>query len=461
MTVCLNCGKETDGYLCDQCRGQVDLEELCGRIMAYRPGIGENAIWDGIAAGMEKPYAFRDVVLTIAEDLPSPRKEYWAAICYAGNGANVRKDSREWLYETYERIKTQEGLNREEVNRIKGMVLGALFMDYRYEDAEVLAGELLEEKELPTQGYYNLADFYSKTRRYDEADDAINGAKEVYGEELIDTVFKSIAEKNRKYREAEATGKKEYMPAPRENREEARKAYVDFLASIGIDAEMPDPSTPRRNIPQAIPKDQYPNPKEIRDANFDSFVAYDLETTGLSPNTDSIIEIGAIKVVNGEIVESGEFVFQEFVKPFKKSIREEVTELTGITKEDVRDARQMWEVFPDFMKFVGDNILVGYHSIKFDSRFLVRAGRYSSIVMENPQFDVVRYAISLREAVGLPEGRLSLKTVSEKLGIENPEAHRALADAITTAKVFLKLKELEPGHKKEDVDDILSDIDSW
>lgn len=222
------------------------------------------------------------------------------------------------------------------------------------------------------------------------------------------------------------------MPNPKENKDEARKAYIDYLASIGIEAEISVAATPKSSIPKAIPRDQYPAPKEIRDADFDTFVAYDLETTGLSPKTDAIIEIGAVKVCNGQVVESREFVFQEFVRPYKKGVREEITQLTGITKNDVKEARQMWEVFPDFMEFAGDCVLVGYNNVKFDSRFLVRAGRYSNVIMQNPQFDVMKYADGFRNKLGITDEKLSLEILSKKLGIENPESHRALADAITT-----------------------------
>ncbi len=461
MAVCLNCGKETDYCLCDECRSTVNIEDLCRRIVDYRPSNCENPLWNQIASEMAYMSDFRNAAFALADELPPPRREYWKILAFCGENANVQKYNRPWLYETYERIKDLDGLTRLELNRIKGMVLGALFMDYRYEDADLLAGELLEEDELPAQAYYNLADFYSKTRRYDEADDAMDAAARLYGAEHTDHLFGKIAESNRKYREKEAQGKQQYMPNPKENKDEVRKAYIDYLDSIGIEAEITVSSTSRSSIPKAIPRDQYPEPKEIRDVNFDSFVAYDLETTGFSPKTDAIIEIGAVKVCGGKVIESHEFVFQEFVRPYKKSVREEITQLTGITKDDVKDARQMWEVFPDFMKFVGDNVLVGYNNVKFDSRFLVRAGRYSNIIMQNPQFDVMKYADGFRTKLGFANENLSLETLSKKLGIENPEAHRALADAITTARVYLRLKEIDVSENMVVVDDILSDLDNW
>jgi len=461
MTICLKCGKENDGCLCNTCRSMVNIEDLCRQIIEYRPGNGENQLWDQKASELNNPGNFRNVVFALAEEFPSPRKEYWQIMSFAGTGANVQKNIRPWLYETNGKMAAMSGLTPFEKNRIKGMVLGALFMDYRYEEADLVAGELLESGNLPTQAYYNLIDFYSKTRRYDEADDAVAAATELYGKETTTTLFRDLVNQNQKYREAEVNGKKEYMPNPKENKEEARKSYVDFLDSIGIEAEIPVAALSKRKIPQAIPRDQYPLPEEIRDPHFDSFVAYDLETTGFSPKTDAIIEIGAVKVSGGRIIESKEFLFQEFVRPYKKGIREEVTQLTGITKEDVKNARQMWEVFPDFMEFAGDNVLVGFNNVKFDSQFLVRAGRYSRIEMGNPQFDVMKYADGFRDRLELPDSGVSLERLSEELGIENPRAHRALADALTTARVFLKLREMDTDERKIEVDDLLADIDDW
>ena len=461
MAVCLNCGKAANYCLCEDCRKTVDTESLCRTIIEYTPGCGENRIWDQIASEMSNKNNFKNIVFSLAEDLPSPEKEYWKILSFAGENASIPKDNRIWLYKTYEIVKKTDGLDRTKMNRIKGLILGALFMDYRYEESALLIRELEKEEDLPIQVYFNLADFYSKTRRYDKSGSVIKMAENLYGKERASTVFRTIIDNNRKYRYKRIKGGQEYLPNPKENRDEARKAYMDYLISIGIDAESSDSSKTRSAAPRAIPKDSYPEPKEIRDADFDTFVAYDLETTGLSPSIDAIIEIGAIKVCGGKIVEKQEFVFQEFVHPYKKSLREEVIQKTGITKDDVKDAREMWEVFPDFVRFVGDNVLVGFNNVKFDSRFLARAGRYSNLIMKNPQFDVMIYANQFREELGISDKRVSLVDLAERLGIENPMAHRALADAITTAKVYLKLREMDKQEKVIDIDDLLSDLDNW
>ena len=96
----------------------------------------------------------------------------------------------------------------------------------------------------------------------------------------------------------------------------------------------------------------------------DSFVCIDLETTGLNPKRDKIIEIGAVKVERGQIVD----LFETFVNPHRK-LEERIVQLTGITDEDLSGAPDMAQVLPQVLAFIGEDILLG-HSILFDYSFL-------------------------------------------------------------------------------------------
>lgn len=470
MAVCLNCGKETEGCLCEECKQTIDIEGLCSKIREYIPAMlnnpNKNPIWEQIASQMEQPNNFKNLTFALADYLPSPRKEYQQILCMAGNRVRMPRVSKLWFYEVYEQMIEADGLEKEEEFRLKGLMLEALYQDYRYAEADELASELSECSPLPWQTTYVIAQFFSQTRRYDEADDAIS-----YGNEWNDgnidilTQLSELSDQNKKRRMAADIGKKEYLPNPKENRAEAIKKYTEFMKSIGIDVDVPSTSflsggkTSRYPVP--IPKGEYPDPIEKREADFDSFVAFDFETTGKYPGTNAIIEVGAVKVVNGQVIESEEFVFQEFVKPFKRGLSAEITKLTGITKDDLKNARQMWEVIPDFMKFVGNDILVGYNSIGFDAKFLCRAGRYCNTVYTNKHFDVWRYVREKKDAIHYTGTDFRLATVGEFLDIENPEAHRALADAVTTAKIYLKLKEMNEDTSAAVNTDSVLDLEDW
>lgn len=200
-----------------------------------------------------------------------------------------------------------------------------------------------------------------------------------------------------------------------------------------------------------IPIEEYPKPKEICNAGFKTFVAFDVETTGLDSTRDSMIELAAIKVIDGKIVNSKDFIFQELIHPYKKRIPEYIEGMTGITNDMVHNAREMWDVFTDFYEFSKDYIWVGYNCMSFDSKFLARAGRYSNIKIYNEFFDVMKYAYKFKEKLNYTGNKISLNSIADIFEIENPNAHRSLSDAITTAKVYMKLLEMD--------DEIVENID--
>ena len=460
MAICVKCGKDIDSCLCESCRQETDIEKLCLDIISYRPGTGENELWERICTGMYSPYNFKNIAFALCDDLPTPRKEYLRVLAITGDSSNVPKASRSWFYGIYKSIRDSEGLTEAERNRLHGIAVGAYYMDYEYNTADEVASVLCDSDDIPWQACYNLAEFYTVTRRYDSADEVIEDALLRFaGDPFIVQTMQNRADKNTTQRKKADTGKQEYMPNPKENRDEVRRKYIDFLASIGIEATIPTPTPKAKNV---IPRDQYPSPVETRETDFDSFVAFDLETTGRSSKIDSIIEIAAIKVLGGQVVETAELTFQELVKPLDhKKVSKEITELTGITNEEVYAARPIWEVLPDFMRFAGDAVLLGFNCIVFDSRFMVRAGRYSNLIIENRYFDVMRYADQFKEKLGLDTQKVSLGELARVLGIENPKAHRALSDAITTARIFLKLKSMENGEESISTEDLLSDLEDW
>lgn len=163
-----------------------------------------------------------------------------------------------------------------------------------------------------------------------------------------------------------------------------------------------------------------------------TIVVFDIETTGLDPNTDQIIELGAVKIENGNIVEK----FSTFVKPTKK-IPYEVVKLTGITDEMVEDAPPIDLVIKDFYEFTRGCVLCGHNMIGFDIKFVRREGDILGLVFDNELVDTLNEARVAR----LKISRFNLATVVKALGLTLEGAHRAWNDAYATAQVLLKLNE--------------------
>ncbi|MBP3619726.1 MAG: ribonuclease H-like domain-containing protein [Clostridia bacterium] len=164
-----------------------------------------------------------------------------------------------------------------------------------------------------------------------------------------------------------------------------------------------------------------------------TIVVFDIETTGLDFATDQIIELGAVKIENGNIVEK----FSTFVKP-TKPIPAEVVDLTGITEDMVEDAPSIRNVIKEFYDFTRGCVLCGHNVIGFDIKFIRREGEDYGLEFDNDIIDTMKEAQASRK---LKITRFNLGAVVKALGLVLEGAHRAWNDAYATAQVLLKLNE--------------------
>lgn len=162
----------------------------------------------------------------------------------------------------------------------------------------------------------------------------------------------------------------------------------------------------------------------------DSFVCVDLETTGLDPKRDKIIEIGAVKVERGRITAE----WETFVNPGRK-LPERIVELTGIRDEELAGAKSIREILPELLAFLGENVLLG-HSVFFDFSFLKKAAVNEKLSFERQGIDTLKIA---RKYLKDLESR-SLGALCRHYGIPH-SAHRALGDARATTALYQKLAE--------------------
>ena len=173
----------------------------------------------------------------------------------------------------------------------------------------------------------------------------------------------------------------------------------------------------------------------------DTYIVFDIETTGFSAIRDKIIEIGAVKVVNGEIVDR----FSTFVNP-QRPIPFEITNLTSITDEMVLEADPIENVLPQFLEFVGDGVLVA-HNASFDVGFIEQNCRYQEIEYRFTYVDTVAMARVLLPTLS----KYKLNLVAKTLGISLENHHRAVDDAGATAEIFVKFVEML---KKDHITDL-------
>ena len=161
-----------------------------------------------------------------------------------------------------------------------------------------------------------------------------------------------------------------------------------------------------------------------------SYIAVDLETTGLSPRENEILEIGAVLVENGKMIDK----FSELVRPTAK-IPPKITELTGIDDSMVEGGPPIHEVLERFLIFAGDKPLLG-HNLKFDYSFLKVNGEKIGKKVNPFGIDTLKIAKHV-----LPElSSRSLASLCDYYHVKNKQAHRAYEDAEAAAKIFEKMK---------------------
>lgn len=203
---------------------------------------------------------------------------------------------------------------------------------------------------------------------------------------------------------------------------------MDQMDLIGIDVDVLEDG-----MPQDMP--------ELTVPSFDSFVAFDIETTGTygvanGDTAPEITEVGAVKVVNGVIVDR----FSELANPGRKIIPR-IARLTHITDEMLANKPPVGEVIRQFKDFVGDSVLVGHNIKNCDIPYISKAAKRAGIAFDNGFFDTYRYAKTKKAAMGWEN--VKLEYLSEYFGISQPDAHRAWCDAEANVGVYQKLKELE------------------
>ena len=154
-------------------------------------------------------------------------------------------------------------------------------------------------------------------------------------------------------------------------------------------------------------------------------IAFDLETTGLNPSSDEIIEVGLARFRDGQVVET----YQSLVKP-SKPIPADITHLTSIHQEDVEDAPAIDDILADLRGFFAETAVVA-HNVGFDRAFMRKHG----LLARNAAIDTFELA-----SIVIPSApRYSLGSLATQIGVKLERAHRALDDAVATGQLYWHL----------------------
>ena len=218
-----------------------------------------------------------------------------------------------------------------------------------------------------------------------------------------------------------------------ENQKESKDSQISFDMLAGT--QDINKTKPKGNVILKTGGIKKKKKKKGRNLNkfIDNYVLVDIETTGLSPIYDDIIEIGAIKVENNKVV--GEY--NQLIKT-DRSLPPMITELTGITDEMLATGKMLETVLEEFIGFVGDNVIIG-HNINFDLGFLCnKCKKYLNYNLNNDYIDTLYLARKL-----VPNSyNHKLGTLAKLFNISYEGAHRGLKDVEITYEVYNKLREI-------------------
>ena len=191
----------------------------------------------------------------------------------------------------------------------------------------------------------------------------------------------------------------------------------------------------------------YLNKRNLKDEKYlylfdnpidDEYICFDCETTGLNPQIDDIISIGAVLIKNNTIVSSKKFV--KFVKP-KTKLQAEAIKVHHIRECDLENAEEIDDVIVEFLEFIGNRKLVGYF-LEFDMAMINKYLKPKlGITLPNDAIEVSAIYHDFKiEAI--PQSHIDLRfdTILRELQIPGLGKHDAYNDAIMTAMIFLKLK---------------------
>ena len=203
--------------------------------------------------------------------------------------------------------------------------------------------------------------------------------------------------------------------------------------------ERPPPAPTARSRPVYYDFDLFSQPGQTpeldqRALSELSYTVFDSETTGLSPSEgDEIVSIGAVRIVNGRLLEQE--CFDRLVQP-RRAVRKEAQEVHGISMQMLAGQPTIEEVLPLFHRFAEDTVLIA-HNASFDMRFLQIAQARSGVAFDQPVLDTL--LLSALVHPGHTDAEHRLEQIAARLGVNVIGRHTALGDAIVTGEVFLKL----------------------
>ena len=375
---CLNCGRENEQYVCNECQKEDIWSNVLGAIYFYNEDKCEN---EYIKAYMN---SFKDIdtakgsILELLRSLSKEDQEYYYCkyVKYAKS-------------EDFEQVAVNYLNSHKEWNVRKQLILKLLLGWYGINDlitSEKWYEVIEKTKGLYADMYYMAADYRAKVGDYDLSEKLLKKVLEMCNDSTCNEVFdnrdnlKNNVEKTRGLLERYRSGKP-YWPATEERRQMIMKIYDK--KGISYDATPP--------APKKVKESDFQSPTEYIGETLSDYCAFWCSECFSVVSAQDIYEIAAVKVRKNKQVE----VFQSYIKPWQggEKAKKAAAKETGMTLEEVNAQKSVHNVMKEFFDFVGTDVLVSTDAMGKQSSLLTRAARYSKYTsLPNKLLDILYYA---------------------------------------------------------------------
>lgn len=420
---CLNCGKETDSFLCGECRTPQILDKVFNEIRSYKPEECENPYLVEYASGLTEKYAERDIIPSILALFDSETTEFYYCQYY-----RMRRDPRfENVAIAY--VQTHELSDIHTQNVLYNLIDSYIPNDFI--KPKMWCDIVAKTEELCCDLYAIAAKYFAMIGEYDIADVIVEKAVKLCNNDSKRVLLFGSPEWMMLKLEKQKTDinryrtKKPYWPAT----EERRRAVAMFYDERGI-------KYPRiESRPEKVKESEFAPIQECFDENLENYCAFWCAEAFSVTASKGIYQIAAVKVRDGEIVDE----FQELIRPWDGiADRKDAARKAGVALSVIESAEDVDQVMPKFFAFVGDDVLVSTGALGNQARLITRAARYTGMKeIKNEFYDLLDLAADtsaefdlsnntreyLIEHFSIQEG----KTALEKARI-NKQLHDLLVD---------------------------------
>ena len=376
---CLNCGRESENYLCQDCRSLEILDKIFYEISEYKEETCENEFVKEYVGSFEKIYESRDCIPDILALFDKEEIEYYWCRAY-----KLVRDER------FEAAATSYLENHEYSIRESQYVINDLLEFYARNDF-ISPGQwceyIRETDNLTFDLYYKAAEYYGWIGEYDYADKILDKLSNnldafsknsflLYSPETANHKITKLKEDVLRYRT-----KKPYWPST----EERRRAVAMFYDEKGI-------SYPRiTSRPEKVTESDFKPITECYEYGFSDYCTFWCSDAFNLKGVKCIYQIAAAKVVNGEVVDT----FESFIRPWDSgsATRKDAAKKAGVPLKMIELAEDVDLVMPKFFEFVGDNILVSTEALGNQAKIITRAARYAGMKeIKNEFYDLLDFA---------------------------------------------------------------------